>query len=277
MTDLFRFAPHGRERLHELDRLLWRTYRDREAVLGNQVDPLDEAIYIILSFQTDLVRFKESWQKLRAAFADWGIAAKAPRAEIAAVLRSGGLHRQKADAIKRLLSAVRRQFGSLSLERLRAMSDEEAERILTHLPGMSWKGARCVLLYSLHRKVFPIDSNTFRVLQRAGIIPLSAVYRRLSLHNAVQDAIDPARRRGYHVNLVVHGQTVCLPKRPRCQACPVAMICPRRGLASQATNVLALMSASSDFLAGPHRRADRAERHRLGGRVPYIRNAAVAG
>jgi adenine-specific DNA glycosylase len=30
--------------------------------------------------------------------------------------------------------------------------------------------------------------------------------------------------------LVVHGQEVCLPKRPRCGACPARSTCPRRGL-----------------------------------------------
>ncbi len=230
MIPRFRFAPHGRERLKELDSLLQKAYGAPESVLGNQVDPLDEAVYIILSFQTDLARFKETWQRVRSTFPRWSDVEGAAVADLSAALRPGGLHRQKATAIKRLLLTVRRQFGDLSLDALRRMSDAEAERTLTRLPGMSWKGARCVLLYSLHRKVFPIDGNSFRVLQRVGVVPPSAVYRRLSLHDAIQEAIDPDLRRRFHVNLVVHGQEVCLPQRPRCGACPAAALCPRRGL-----------------------------------------------
>lgn len=229
----FRFAPHGRVRLHELERLLDQSYGAPESLLGNQADPLDEAVYIILSFQTDLARFKETWQKLRSTFPRWSDVEQATLNDLSAALRSGGLHRQKATAIKRLLRAVRRQFGEFSLDALRHMSDAEAERTLTRLPGMSWKGARCVLLYSLDREVFPIDGNSFRVLQRAGVIPLSAVYRRLSLHDAIQEAVDPRLRRRFHVNLVVHGQEVCLPQSPRCEACPAASLCPRRGLPSK--------------------------------------------
>lgn len=253
MIPRFRFAPHGRERLHELDRLLHEAYDAPEGLLGNQVDPLDEAIYIILSFQTDLARFKETWQSLRSAFPRWSDVEDASLDEVSAALRSGGLHRQKARAIKRLLRAVRRQFGKLSLDVLREMTDAEAERVLTRLPGISWKGARCVLLYSLGRKVFPIDGNTFRVLQRTGVIPVSAVYRRLSLHDAVQAAIDPALRRRFHVNLVVHGQEVCLPQRPRCGVCCAATMCPRRGLPSQPPGTISLRSEVPDSTQSVHR------------------------
>lgn len=239
MIPRFRFAPRGRERLHELERLLHEAYGAPEAMLGNQADPLDEAIYIILSFQTDLARFKETWQELRSVFPRWNDVERASLTEVSAALRVGGLHRQKAKAIKHLLRAVRRQFGELTLDALRKMPDAGAEWVLTRLPGLSWKGARCVLLYSLDRKVFPVDGNTFRVLRRTGVIPVSAVYRRLSLHDAVQDAIDPDLRRRYHVNLVVHGQEVCLPQRPRCRACCAASMCPRRALPSQPPNNIA--------------------------------------
>ena len=39
-----------------------------ERELGNKPDPLDEAIYIILSFQTDLSRLTSVWSQLRTAY-----------------------------------------------------------------------------------------------------------------------------------------------------------------------------------------------------------------
>lgn len=269
MIPRFRFAPHGREGLHDLERLLHQDYGEPEDLLGNQLDPLDEAIYIILSFQTDLRRFKETWQKLRSAFLRWSDVEAAPHNDVAAVLEPGGLHRQKARAIKLLLAAVRRRFGDLSLDALHEMADIEAERVLTRLPGLSWKGARCVLLYALDRKVFPVDGNTFRVLRRTGVIPISAVYRRLSLHDAVQAAVDPDLRRRYHVNLVVHGQEVCLPQRPLCDACCAASICPRRGLPSQSPGKM----ASRASVPAPSRSVRREPRVWSGG--PSAQRATV--
>ena len=49
-------AAHGRRRLLALDTLIAGTYPNAEAALANKIDPLDEAVYIILSFQTDIER-----------------------------------------------------------------------------------------------------------------------------------------------------------------------------------------------------------------------------
>ena len=212
-------------KLRKLDRLLDRAYGAPEADLDNKLDPLDEAVYIILSFQTDIARTRIVWAKLRSAIPTWEDLDKTPIRNVARVLRPGGLHEQKARTIKRLLSAIKQHAGHLSLDLLREMDDREAERFLTRLPGLSWKGARCVLLYSLDRAVFPVDGNTFRILQRVGVLPPNSVYRRRGLHDALQLAVAAGRRKPFHVNLVVHGQRTCLSLRPRCDECAARSIC----------------------------------------------------
>ncbi len=141
--------PGAVERLAHIDAILEAAYGTPEAELGNKHDPLDEAIYIILSFQTDLPRFSSTWSRLRAEYPTWDALAHATERDIARVLREGGLHRQKARTIRRLLADVQQVVGELSLDLLRTMSDEDAEKLLTRLPGLSWKAARCILLYSL--------------------------------------------------------------------------------------------------------------------------------
>jgi endonuclease III len=220
----------ARESLAALGHVLEAAYGTPEADLGNMEDPLDEAIYIILSFQTDLPRSRARWFALRSAYPTWESLERAPVREVAEVLREGGLHRQKARTILRLLTEVRRAAGTLSLNLLRSASDDVAERFLTRLPGLSWKGARCVLLYSLGRRLLPVDGNTFRILKRTGILHSRAVYRRRSLHDALQSAVPAARRRALHVNLVVHGQRTCLPAAPQCPRCPVRSVCRMEGV-----------------------------------------------
>jgi endonuclease III len=222
--------PGAAERLAQIDAALEAAYGTPEAELDNKPDPLDEAIYIILSFQTDLARFRSTWSRLRAAYPSWDALECAGARDVARVLRDGGLHRQKTRTIRHLLAEVRKVAGEHSLDLLRWMSNEDAERVLTRLPGLSWKAARCVLLYSLGRDVLPIDSNTFRILKRTGVLPRRAVYRRRSLHDAIQAATPTPRRRALHVNLVVHGQRTCLPRAPQCACCPLNADCPKVGL-----------------------------------------------
>ncbi len=215
----------AREKLKVVDRALDRAYRAPERTLGNMPDPLDEAIYIILSLQTNLARLRATWASLRSSFPKLEDLESATPDKIARALRNGGLQRQKARIIKRLLRRVRALTGGLSLDHLRFASDEEAERFLLRLPGLSWKSARCIMLYSLGRRAFPVDVNTVRIAKRLGVIPRNAIYRRKSLHDALQDAVPAARRRAFHVNLVVHGQRICLPAKPHCAECAVRRVC----------------------------------------------------
>lgn len=209
----------------EADRLLDAAYGAPEKDLGNQSEPLDEAVYIVLSFQTNLARFAAIWRKLRSQYPSWDALERAPTREIASALREGGLHKQKAQTIKRLLARVRELNGALTLEPLKDLSDAQAERLLTRLPGLSWKAARCVLLYSLNRDVFPVDSNTFRIFKRLGVLRPDAVYRRKPLHDTLQRIVKPERRRRLHINLVVHGQRTCWPTTPQCGRCALRSIC----------------------------------------------------
>ena len=226
----FRLRGGARHTLQELDRLLDDAYGVPEADLNNKDEPLDEAVYIVLSFQTNLDRFKLVWEDLRATFPSWDQLAQAPLDRVVEVLRVGGLQEQKARTIKKLLTTVKKEVGSYSLDVLRGMADDEAERFLTRLPGLSWKAARCVLLYSLGRDVFPVDSNTFRILQRTGVLGRGAVYRRRALHDGLQNAIEASRRKAFHINLVVHGQRTCRPRRPRCASCTARSICAMYGV-----------------------------------------------
>jgi endonuclease III len=250
MTTRSPLRPGAVERLVHIDAALDAAYGNPEAELGNKPDPLDEAIYIVLSFQTDLGRVRSTWSRLRAAYSTWDAVERVRVPDVACVLREGGLHRQKARTIRRLLAEVRRVAGELSLGLVQTMSDEDAERFLTRLPGLSWKAARCVLLYSLGREVFPVDSNTFRILKRMGVLSRRAVYRRRTLHDAIQIAVPPSRRRALHVNLVVHGQRTCLPRAPKCTRCALFGICPRVGLAGSASEHARMFPSTSSRARG---------------------------
>jgi len=220
----------SQRKLLKLDRALDRTYGAPERTLGNRKDPLEEAIYILLSFQTNLSRFRQTFGRLQRSFRTFDDLDRAPVRQVAMLLRSGGLHHQKARIIKRLLREVRKAAGTLSLDFLQKLTDQEAERSLVHLPGISWKAARCILLYSLGRNAFPVDVNTFRILKRTGVLPLDAVYRAKPLHDALQSAVAPDRRKALHVNLVIHGQRTCIPLQPKCSTCDIRRLCPRKGL-----------------------------------------------
>jgi endonuclease III len=192
---------------------------------GNLEDPLDEAIYIVLTYQTGIDREQAVWQALRAAYPSWDEVLRTREAELAQVLKPSGFHRTRAPTIKRLLRAVEARFKRLSLDDLRGLSREAAEAELKALPGLATKGARCVLLYSLGHQTFPFDSNTFRFFSRYGVLLPTARYGRQSLHDESEQLVPARVRYGMHVALVAHGRNVCISQHPRCASCPLWRWC----------------------------------------------------
>lgn len=193
--------------------------------LGNLDDPLEEAVYIILTYQTDLERARKVWTAFREQFQNWETVLSAPSIALEKVLQPSGFQQARARLIRSLLAAVQDRWSVLSLESLRSLTTAAAEAELRSLPGLDIKGARCVLLYSLGRAVFPVDSNAFRFMHRFGVLQPGARYRRRSTHDQLQGLVHPALRRNLHINLVAHGQQTCLPRKPRCRRCPVRRSC----------------------------------------------------
>jgi endonuclease-3 len=192
--------------------------------LGNKSDPLDELVYICLTARTGYRQFEPLYDELRSTFPTWDDLADAEVDEIADAIRAAGLAQKRALWLKGLLQEIRARVGTLSLDCLREMDDEAAEAFLKSLPGVGQKTARCVLMYSLHRDLFPVDTHARRILERLGA--LDPTLHPLKSHDAGQDVVPRGYRRDLHILFVVHGREVCLAAIPRCGACVLRDFCP---------------------------------------------------
>ncbi len=191
--------------------------------LGNKEDPLDELVFIILSAKTAERSYFRTYEALKKAFPNWFHILDAPEGSVASVIGLGGLANKKEAQIRALLRAIRDRPGPMGLGPLAEMDTEEAESFLTSLPGVGAKTARCVLMYSLEREVFPVDTHVGRVLSRIGIIPRQRLTE--TAQDAIQAIIPLALRYKLHVNLVAHGRAVCRSRKPLCPACVVNESC----------------------------------------------------
>ncbi|MEZ5304792.1 MAG: endonuclease III domain-containing protein [Verrucomicrobiales bacterium] len=105
-----------------------------------------------------------------------------------------------------------RRFGKLSLADLRRLPDGEVEAFLTSLKGVGKKVARCVMMYSLDRQVFPVDTHCWRIARRLGWVRPTQKDGHCSERDMdrLQERIPPARRYSLHVNMVSLGRGFCL-------------------------------------------------------------------
>lgn len=190
--------------------------------LGNQDDPLDELVYIILSTRTSERTYRAIYQRLKEAYPEWDAIESGDLPRIQAILAPGGFARLKARQIVAIMERLRATFGWASLDALAAMPTDEAERFLVSLPGVAAKIAKCVLMYSLGRPVLPVDVHVHRVAARLG---LRVKKRPDTSQDLIEEAIPPELRYGFHVNAIAHGRTTCLPRIPQCEACCVSAWC----------------------------------------------------
>jgi endonuclease III len=209
------------QRLASCCRLLERRYGNPRH--GNKRDPLDELVYIILSTRTNEMVFRGIYRDLKKAFPTWNDVDGRRVRDFHRILAPGGLSTVKAYQLLGIFFALRRDFGRATLAPLRAMADGDAERFLTALPGVGKKVAKCVLMYSLGRKVLPVDVHTHRVAVRLGF---RAKRRPDTSQDLIEAQVPPQLRYGFHVNAIAHGRTVCLPRKPVCEACVLRQYCP---------------------------------------------------
>lgn len=195
-------------------------------------NPLDELLFIICSTKTGEASYRSTYRSLKETFPTHYQIAEAPAEYIARPIVSGGLSNQKAKAIRKLLDVIVAEFGAPTLKPLRKMSDEDAEAFLLSLPGVGKKVARCVLMYSLGRQVFPVDTHCWRIARRLGWVRPTQKDKHCAPRDMdrLQSKIPPELRYSLHVNMISLGREICTATIPRCDECPITVFCPKIGI-----------------------------------------------
>ena len=222
-------APSPRERLKRAADLLDDFYG--RPVLSPRYPPVDELVFTVLSQNTADVNTERTFASLKATFPDWTAVRDASAEQIEAAIALGGLAHTKAPRIKRILEAISERTGEPDLSELDGMSDEEAQQYLVALPGVGPKTAACVLLFALERPVMPVDTHVHRVARRLGIIGEKVgADQAHPLLTELAGPDDAEQVYAVHVGFVRHGRRICHARRPKCDVCPLAAMCPSAGL-----------------------------------------------
>ena len=97
---------------------------------------------------------------------------------------------------------------------------------LEALPGVGRKTANVVLNTAFGEETIAVDTHIFRVSNRTGLAPGRNVRE---VEDRLLDNVPAEYRRHAHHWLILHGRYTCTARRPRCDACPVADLCPYEG------------------------------------------------
>jgi endonuclease III len=189
--------------------------------------PLDMLVATILSQNTNDRNSHRAYLALREKYPTWDLVMNAPTRGIASAIRSGGMSIQKSGRIKEMLSALMSRFGSLDLRSLRTKTDDEIFEILLSINGVGVKTVACVLLFSLGRDVFPVDTHVHRICGRLGLAPGCTTPEKT--FEWMKGLLPRSKAYAIHTNLIRFGRTICRAKNPLCGHCPLYDLCVFRG------------------------------------------------
>jgi endonuclease III len=187
-----------------------------------RADAVSMLVGTILSQNTNDKNSHQAYIQLRSKFPKWKDVADATLPSIASAIRPGGLKNIKSRRIKKLLGELKEQTGSYSFGNLARRSNEDIMKMLLSFKGVGYKTAACVLLFSLRRDVFPVDTHIHRILNRLGIVSTSSADKTFE---AMKSKIPAGKSYSFHVNLIRFGRAICRAQRPSCGKCPLFDVC----------------------------------------------------
>jgi endonuclease-3 len=190
---------------------------------GDPLPPLDELVSTILSQNTNDANRDRAYKALRRQFPTWEAVRDADLCEVVAAIRSAGLANQKGPRIQAVLREITAQRGALDLEFLRSWSAGEAHDWLIGFKGVGPKTTAIVLLFSLGKPAFPVDTHIYRVTGRLGLRPAEMSVEQA--HHHLARLFLPETYGAAHLNLIHLGREVCQARKPNCPACPVQDLC----------------------------------------------------
>ncbi|GAB4292558.1 MAG: endonuclease III [Oscillatoriaceae cyanobacterium] len=196
---------------------LKRQYPDARCTL-NYETPLQLLVATILSAQCTDERVNQVTPALFARFPDAGAIASANIEDIETLIRSTGFYRNKA---KNIQGACR-----MIVEKYNSQVPKRMEQLL-ELPGVARKTANVVLAnaYGINQGV-TVDTHVKRLSNRLGLTEHDNPER---IERDLIRLIPQEDWENWSIRLIYHGREICNAKKPACDACMLADLCPSVG------------------------------------------------
>ena len=201
-------------RIGEILRRLDEEYADAECALHHE-DPFQLLVATILSAQCTDVRVNGVTPQLFQRYPTPREMARADEEELQEIIRSTGVFRNKA---KNLVGTARR-----IVERFKGKVPESMEELL-QLPGVARKTANVVLGTAFGiRSGVVVDTHVKRLSYRLGLTTNTDPNK---VEQDLMGQIPGDRWIGFSHQLIHHGRRVCNSRKPKCDACVLADVCP---------------------------------------------------
>lgn len=149
--------------------------------------------------------------------------AKAEPAELETAIRSTGFFRNKTKNLIGMGKRIVEHFGG---------SVPESMNDLLTLPGVARKTANCVLgTWFKKNEGIVVDTHVGRLAVRLGLLKDARDAKdAVKIENDLMPLFPREAWTFLSHALILHGRSICVARKPRCNACQLANACPRIGV-----------------------------------------------
>jgi endonuclease-3 len=196
---------------------LARTYPDARCALDHD-GPLQLLVATILSAQCTDARVNQVTPVLFARYPDAKAYAAANPRELEELIHSTGFFRNKARNLIRCCKQLVKEHGG----RVPGSMDE-----LVPLPGVGRKTANVILGNAFGVPGLVVDTHVGRLSRRLG---LTAQTDPVKVERELAALIPAKEWTMFGHRLIFHGRQVCHARKPNCDACTLAKVCPKVGV-----------------------------------------------
>jgi endonuclease-3 len=182
-------------------------------------NPYQLLVATILSAQCTDVRVNMVTPELFRRFPDPASLANAQPAELEAMIRSTGFFRAKARNLMAMAGQVVARHGGEIPRELDA---------LTALAGVGRKTANVVLgtAFGIANGIV-VDTHVKRLARRLGLTSKTSPEQ---IEIELMRIVPRSQWVDFSHRLIHHGRRSCVARRPRCESCPLASLCPKVGV-----------------------------------------------
>jgi endonuclease-3 len=198
-------------------RRLERTHGDAELALEFST-PLELLVALILAAQCTDERVNQVTRPLFKKYREAADYEKVAQEVLEDEVRSTGFYRNKAKAIRSCCGQLVERFGG-----------EVPDRVedLVSLPGVGRKTANIIIGNAFGRPAIGVDTHVKRLARRMGFSRQSDPDR---IEGDLCELVPKKNWVRFCHLLQFHGRRICVARKPRCDSCPGADICPRIGI-----------------------------------------------
>lgn len=200
----------------------------------NYETPVQLLVATILSAQCTDERVNLVTPALFQRFPDAEALANAELSDIENLVRSTGFYRNKAKNIQAACRMIQTQYGG--------QVPNQMEELLK-LPGVARKTANVVLAhaYGIHAGV-TVDTHVKRLSQKLGLTEHNDPIR---IERDLMALLPQPDWENWSIRLIYHGRAVCNARKPGCDRCALADLCPAANSVSVLPSTTSKLTLSS--------------------------------